>query len=255
MCAQSKGFDPDQHPTSLQLQRYLRTLLSGSGRSEEIVESHLQECAECRKRLQEEIEAHAIRTAARRDELPSAAGLSLRVERDRRAGPAIVFPAAVVAVLAVVAGVMLLGMIVWEENAPRTEVVRANTTPPAVAEVVQSGTAPDVGEVFPKPPEGEDVAPVQQKSPARAPEFPKTHLVIADDTLTELAEHYYGRGSYSQWMTIRDANQAVNATGTNLVPGMKLVIPAPSARDGRSVGIAVNARRLSVGAQRDVFLR
>jgi Phage Tail Protein X. len=243
MRAQMNGFDPDQHPTSLQLQRYLRTLLSGSGRPEELIESHLQECAECRKRLQEEIDSHAIRAAAQRDELPAAAGLSMRVEHDRRADrPGIAFPAAVAAVLAVVAGVMSLGTIVGDDDATRPEVVQVSTPPSAVVAAAQSSTAPGVGRDIPTPPDHEKLSPVPPQLPERNPEFPKTHVVVADDTLTELARRYYGRNGYSQWTTIRDANPTVNEEGTNLVPGMELVIPKPSARDGRHVVVAVHPR-------------
>lgn len=79
--------------------------------------------------------------------------------------------------------------------------------------------------LIPKDPRNIQGTPVGEKP---APVEPTTvqYTVQAGDTLSEIAAQLYGKSSL--WTRIRDANRhQINEDGTNLRPGMKLLIPPP----------------------------
>lgn len=51
-----------------------------------------------------------------------------------------------------------------------------------------------------------------------------THIVREDDTLTSLANQYYGNGRY--WHVIADKNDLLNINIFSLTVGSKLIIPS-----------------------------
>lgn len=242
----NQGYDPDQHPSSLQLQGYLRCVLSGSGQPEDLVESHLQTCGACRQRLQEEIEAQAIREAVRHDAVPQAPDLALRAKQGRRFGPIIMFPSAIAAVLALAVGFVSWvthtqrGLNVSEQVCWAPEKSRVSGEPNTVRESDSpGGQAPVRSKVV----SGATQVSSPRTEPTHAPKsnspqnFPLIHKVESNDTLTGLAVHYYN--DYSQWVAIYNANRVIqfagraielNEAGTNLNVGMELSIPEPSSR-------------------------
>jgi len=68
-----------------------------------------------------------------------------------------------------------------------------------------------------------------QTPPTPAAPSEMEYIVARGDTLSGIAQSIYGRAAL--WTLIRDANAGrVNAEGTNIRPGMKLVIPPAPAR-------------------------
>jgi LysM repeat protein len=65
--------------------------------------------------------------------------------------------------------------------------------------------------------------PAAETAPAK-PAAPRTHTVVAGDTLPALAERYYG--STERWRLIYDANKDAIIRG-QLIPGTVLKLPAP----------------------------
>lgn len=60
-------------------------------------------------------------------------------------------------------------------------------------------------------------------APTPAPEWPKTHIVKAGETLSKIALKYYGNGDYDHYMFIAKANNIANAN--IIIAGQKLTIP------------------------------
>jgi LysM repeat protein len=79
-----------------------------------------------------------------------------------------------------------------------------------------------------------------------AGQSPLIHTVQAGDSLSKIAQLYYGRAGRAQWLI--DANPAWR--DTDFRPGTKLVIPAPphSPQDEHAPGNAANWRRLLTGS-------
>lgn len=81
--------------------------------------------------------------------------------------------------------------------------------------------------LIPKDPGNIQGTPIGEKSKPPAPELVQ-YVVQSGDTLTAIALHFYGK--VSLWTRIRDANpKQINKEGTNIRPGMKLLIPPPPA--------------------------
>jgi hypothetical protein len=103
---------------------------------------------------------------------------------------------------------------VWEPVKPRTS---------AKAPTIKAGPSPP-----PKPPLGTPPTPLPSTSGPTAGggsgAGAKTHTVAPGDSLSKLAQKYYG--DMMQWPKIYAANQAVIGPNPNLIkPGQKLVIP------------------------------
>lgn len=61
-------------------------------------------------------------------------------------------------------------------------------------------------------------------------DLPTDHIVVHGDTLSQLAQHYYGDGSEQGWRRIYDANkEAIGDNPHAIKPGTKLTIPAKAA--------------------------
>lgn len=79
----------------------------------------------------------------------------------------------------------------------------------------------------PKDPANVQGLPADGSSEPMAPEPAYTEYIVQrNDTLTGIAKALYGRASY--WTRIRDANPGkINSSGTNIRPGMTILIPPP----------------------------
>lgn len=68
-----------------------------------------------------------------------------------------------------------------------------------------------------------------QPAPQRPPPAPMgsaTHMVIVGETLSQIAQFYYGKDKAYLWRSIYDANKAVIGSNPNLIrPGQRLLIP------------------------------
>lgn len=249
-----RNIDSDKHPSTAQLQRYLRTLLSGSGEADPLVESHLQECANCRRRLQDEIDAEAMRAALDHDEMPATAGLTTRVREDRKTRGAAPFPVAVAAMAILAVGVISILATLSDRlpsanatpvrGAPAATLSRSmgkESIPMVSREPVDTsrGFGSGIRGLTPAPSAptqyvGRATGPSETTLPQPAPSTPpkRIHTVLANDTLSGLAIFYYG--DPSRWPVILEANKEVQwhgktvelrDDGTNLQAGMTLVIP------------------------------
>jgi nucleoid-associated protein YgaU len=91
--------------------------------------------------------------------------------------------------------------------------------PNAVSGQFPVGTAPVSG-AYPQ------VQPPSTPIPVPAAEATKparTHVVIEGESLSDIADHYYG--SSDQWVKIHRANRSTIKDPDRIFPGMKLVIP------------------------------
>jgi nucleoid-associated protein YgaU len=89
----------------------------------------------------------------------------------------------------------------------------------------ESFIRPFAGEVRPKPDPGTAVqtGPGPAAEPAKAKPAETIHIVGQGETLSKIAQHYYG--SSAQWQKILQANSAVLKAPEKIKPGMRLVIP------------------------------
>jgi nucleoid-associated protein YgaU len=80
---------------------------------------------------------------------------------------------------------------------------------------------------WPKDPANVQGLPADGSGKAVAPEPAHTEYIVQrNDTLTGIAKALYGKASY--WTRIRDANPGkINQGGTNIRPGMTILIPPP----------------------------
>jgi nucleoid-associated protein YgaU len=79
--------------------------------------------------------------------------------------------------------------------------------------------------LIPKDPGNIQGTPIGEKPVPPIPEIVE-YVVHSGDTLTAIALQFYGK--VSLWTRIRDANpNQINQDGTNIRPGMKLLIPPP----------------------------
>lgn len=68
--------------------------------------------------------------------------------------------------------------------------------------------------------------PLDNDEPVVAEPDAVEYTVVSGDTLSAISRMFYG--TTTKWRRIRDANAGkVNREGTNIRPGMTLVIPAP----------------------------
>lgn len=105
----------------------------------------------------------------------------------------------------------------------------------SAAPAVPQGTAGDPGfyesgaGTAVNPPASADAAAVNPPASAdaakAAPAGGEVYTVVKGDTLSAIAQKYYGRAS--EWKKIQDANSALLKGKTVIRPGMKLTIPKP----------------------------
>lgn len=87
---------------------------------------------------------------------------------------------------------------------------------------------PFAGETKPKPVEtGQKSGPGATTETAKPKPAETIHVVAQDETLSRISQRYYGTSG--QWQKILQANSAILKDPTKIKPGMKLVIPNPTA--------------------------
>jgi nucleoid-associated protein YgaU len=69
-----------------------------------------------------------------------------------------------------------------------------------------------------------------RKARAKGPHFIAEHTVKSGETLSQIAQHYYGSAAQEKWMAIYEANKEVIGDNPSLVrAGQVLKIPALTA--------------------------
>jgi LysM repeat protein len=65
-----------------------------------------------------------------------------------------------------------------------------------------------------------------KKQPVKKNKSKRSYTVKRGDSLSKIAQKYYGHGSYNYYMKIYNANKkTIGSNPNNLKPGMKLIIP------------------------------
>jgi nucleoid-associated protein YgaU len=92
--------------------------------------------------------------------------------------------------------------------------------PNAISGPFPAGTAPVPGASWPQAQSPSTPIPVPA---AEATKPVRTHVVSEGESLSDIADHYYG--SSDQWVKIHRANRSTIKDPDRIYPGMKLVIP------------------------------